>query len=111
MKKISLIHTTGSPDPLTQAVIPPIHLSTIFAMEQPSSHGGFQYGRVGNPTRQILEDTLARLHNGRHAAVFSSGSAAATTILATLAQGDHVACHRVIYEGTMRLLLNVFRKL
>ena len=105
-----LIHTIGSPDKETGSMVAPIHLSTIFAMQKPSSHGGFQYGRIRNPTRQILEDTLAHLHNANHAAVFSSGSAAMTAILATLKQGDNVACHDVVYEGTLRLLKRVFEK-
>ena len=105
-----VIHTMGSPDKETGGIVTPIHLSTIFAMQKPSSHEGFQYGRIGNPTRQILEDTLAHLHNANHAAVFSSGSAAMTAILATLKQGDNVACHDVVYEGTLRLLKRVFEK-
>ena len=105
-----LIHTIGSPDKETGSVVVPIHLSTIFTMKEPSSTEGFQYGRVGNPTRQILEDTLAKLHHAKHAVVFSSGSAAITAILSTLKQGESIECHDVVYEGTLRLLKRVFEK-
>lgn len=108
--KTSLIHISGSPDPETKSVIPPLCLSTIFAMEEPSSHDGFQYGRVGNPTRSILEETLANLHSAKHACVFSSGSAAIMAVLSTLRCGDHIVCHDMIYEGTVRLLTNLFNK-
>jgi cystathionine gamma-lyase len=103
-----LIHTIGSPDHMTGSIVPPIHLSTIFAMENPSSNDGFQYGRVNNPTRQILEKTIAEMEGGKFAAVFSSGSAAMTTLLAMLKTGDRVLFHKQIYEGTSRLVKNVF---
>lgn len=89
-------------------IIPSLELSTIFAMQEPSSHGGFQYGRIDNPTRQHLEDELAKLHNSTHAIVFSSGSAAIHNILILLKQGDEVICHQQMYEGTVRLLQKIF---
>jgi len=79
-------------------------------MDIPSSDKGFQYGRVGNPTRSILEKSLAALHEAKHACVFSSGSAAITTILATLKEGDHIVCHHAVYEGTIRLMTKLFSK-
>ncbi len=106
-----LIHTLGSPDKSTGALIPPVHLSTVFAMEQPTSDDGFQYGRVGNPTRQILEHTLAQLEEGRFALVFSSGVAAITAVIMTLRQGDTVVCHEEVYEGTIRILKKVMANL
>lgn len=99
-----LIHTAGSPDPETRAVVPPIAISTIFSMDTPTSHDGFQYGRVHNPTRQILEAAIAELEGARFAAVFTSGSAAITTLLATCKTGDSIVCHEQMYEGTVRIL-------
>lgn len=99
-----LIHTAGSPDNDTKGTIPPIHCSTIFAMDSPTSTEGFQYGRVANPTRQILESTLAELEHAKHALVFSSGSAAITMLLFTLKKGECIVCHELLYEGTIRIL-------
>jgi len=111
MKKATrLIHTMGLPDKETGSVVQPIHTSTIFAMENPSSSEGFQYGRVGNPTRSILESTIANLEDAKHAAVFSSGSAALAALFATLKTGDHILCHTERYEGTTRLLNDIFKK-
>lgn len=104
-----LIHTIGSPDKETGSVVQPIHTSTIFAMDTPSSSEGFQYGRVGNPTREILERTLADLEGGAYAAAFSSGSAALTCVFSTLKSGDHILCHSELYEGTGRILRSVFK--
>ncbi len=89
-------------------IIPSLELSTIFSMQEPSSHDGFQYGRIGNPTRQHLENKLAELHNSTYAVVFSSGSAAIHNILILLKQGDEIICHQQMYEGTVRLLQKVF---
>lgn len=102
------IHPIGSPEENTGAVIPSVCLSTIFAMRVPIDEEGFQYGRIGNPTRKVLESTLARLEAARFCAVFSSGSSAITTFLLTLHPGDTVLCHTVMYEGTQRLFQKIF---
>ena len=73
------IHPFGLPEQTTHAVVPSVCLSTIFAMSVPVDEEGFQYGRIGNPTRKILESTLARLEAARFCAVFSSGSSAIAT--------------------------------
>lgn len=104
-----LIHSS-LPDKETKSITAPIHLSTVFAMKNPSSTKGFQYGRVGNPTRKLLEKTLADLHGCAFAAVFSSGSAAISSLFATLAKDDHVLCHEEVYEGTQRILEKIFKK-
>jgi len=92
------------------AIVPPIHLSTIFAQKDPGKHLGFEYSRVGNPTREGLEKELAKLEKGKFALTFSSGTAAAVTVLASLSAGDHVLCSQDVYEGTFRLLQKVFKK-
>ena len=92
-------------------LVPPIELSTVFPMTKPSSDRGFQYGRVGNPTRQLLEEKLATLHHAKHAFVFASGSAAILNSLLLLKKGDEVLHHQQIYEGTTRLLKKVFQPL
>jgi cystathionine beta-lyase/cystathionine gamma-synthase len=95
----------------TNEIIPSVCLSTIFAMSVPFTDGGFQYGRVGNPTRMILEKTLAQLEKAKFCSVFSSGSSAIAMFLLTLHPGDTVLCHTVMYEGTQRLFQNVFNQL
>src|SRR5690606_8835071 len=60
-----------------------------------------------NPTRQSLEGCLAALEGAEHALAFASGCAAATTLLHTLAPGDHVVCGDDVYGGTYRLFVRV----
>lgn len=88
-------------------IVPPIILSTTFAQNRPAQEG---YSRVDNPTRQVLENKLALLEEGKFALAFSSGSAATTTVLTSLKSGDHILCSQDVYEGTLRLLTKVFIK-
>lgn len=39
----------------SRAVVPPISMSTTFKQFGPAKHSGYEYGRSGNPTRDVLE--------------------------------------------------------
>lgn len=86
------------------AVIAPIHLSTTFkfpAFEQP---GPYDYSRLGNPTRDQLADTIAKLEGGARAVMVSSGMAALDLALSSLCPGDLLVAPHDCYGGTHRLL-------
>jgi len=101
------IHAGQAPDPVHGGVMPNIVLSTTFAQPEPGKPLRFDYSRSGNPTRQSLEACLAALEHGAFAFAFASGCAAATTLLHTLAPGDHVVCGDDVYGGTYRLFVRV----
>ena len=101
------IHAGQSPDPVHGAVMQPIVLSSTFAQPEPGKPLSYDYSRSGNPTRSALESCLAALEGGEHGFAFASGSAAATTLLHTLAAGDQVLCGDDVYGGTYRLLTRV----
>lgn len=103
------IHAGQEPDPLHGGVMPNIVLSTTFAQPEPGKPLRFDYSRSGNPTRQSLEACLAALEHAAFGFAFASGSAAATTLLHTLAPGDHVVCGDDVYGGTYRLFMRVMR--
>ena len=84
------------------SVIPPIILSTTFQQDAPGEHRGFEYGRSGNPTRNVLETCLATLENGKYGFVFSSGLGANTVLCSLLKAGDHIISGDDIYGGTNR---------
>src|SRR3954465_9185239 len=86
------IHAGQEPDKTSGAVMQPIVLSSTFAQDGPGGHKGFDYSRSGNPTRRALEGCLAALEGGAHGFAFASGCGATTTLLHTLAPGDHVVC-------------------
>jgi cystathionine gamma-lyase len=48
-------------DPVTGAIVPPVHQGATFAQEEPGVHKGYPYGRTGNPTRTLLEKAIAEL--------------------------------------------------
>jgi cystathionine gamma-synthase len=107
------VHVGSAPDPETGSVIPPIYQTSTFAQAGPGRHRGYEYARTGNPTRTGLEACLASLEGlrpgeGGGALAFSSGMAATTTVLQTLAPGDHVVLSADVYGGTYRVIARVF---
>jgi len=102
-------HAGHAVDPSTGAVTPPIHLSTTFEREPDGSYRqGFLYARTSNPTRGLLERSLADLEGGASAIAFSSGLAATNAVFQVLAPGDHVIAPEDAYYGTLKLLREVF---
>jgi cystathionine gamma-lyase len=104
------IHVGQGPDSATGAVVQPIHLATTFAQEGIGRHGGYEYTRSNNPTREQLETCLASLEGGRHGLAFASGLAATATALLLLDPGDHVVYMEDAYGGTYRLFDKVMRR-
>ena len=99
------VHSGRAVDPTTGAVTPPLHMSTTFERAEDGSYPtGFVYGRVGNPTRNLLEECVRDLEGGAAAAAFSSGMAAIMSVIQALSAGDHVIAPQDIYHGTARLL-------
>ena len=58
------------------AIVPPIHLSTNYSFVGFNQKRQYDYGRSGNPTRDILAQALAELEQGAGCVVTSSGMAA-----------------------------------
>lgn len=106
------IHAGYRPDPATGAVNAPIYASSTFAQDGVGGlRGGFEYARTGNPTRSVLEASLAAVESGGFGRAFSSGMAAADCALrAVLRPGDHIVIPDDAYGGTFRLIDKVFRQ-
>ncbi|EFN87889.1 putative cystathionine gamma-lyase 2 isoform X2 [Harpegnathos saltator] len=92
------------------AVIPPIVMSTTFEQDAPGQHRGYEYGRSGNPTRNVLEACLAALEDGKHAIAYSSGLGATTAVTSLINSGDHLICGDDLYGGTNRYFRNCLIK-
>lgn len=90
----------------------PIYLTAGFEFdeyEQAAAHfgqgEGYAYTRVGNPTIETVEHTLAALEGGSQALLLATGQAATSVaLLALLESGQHVVSSAHIYEGTRGLL-------
>ncbi len=70
------------------AVAPPIHLTSTYPFEGFDRARTYDYSRAGNPTREVLADTLAQLEAGAGAVVVSSGMAAIDLALSRAEPGD-----------------------
>ena len=98
-----VIHAAQPADPLTGAVNTPIYLSSTFRQSAPNRHRGFVYSRSGNPTRAVLEATIAALESARTGLAFSSGLGAFATLLEMFPSGSRVVAGDDLYGGTWRL--------
>jgi cystathionine beta-lyase/cystathionine gamma-synthase len=94
-------------DQSTGATIVPIYQTSTFTQEAVNKHKGFEYSRVGNPTRAALDACLASLEEGKFGLSFSSGLAAEHAILSLLRPGDHVIVPEDMYGGTYRLIKEI----
>jgi cystathionine gamma-synthase len=64
----------------------------------------YEYGRYGNPTQRAVEMKLAQLEGAEDCQLFSSGMAAiTTTLLALLANGQHIIITDDLYKKTLHL--------
>ncbi|PKH11350.1 cystathionine beta-lyase [Planomicrobium sp. MB-3u-38] len=103
------IHSAGV-DSKTGAVNVPIYLSSTFHQQSIDEFGPYDYSRSGNPTRQALEDTIAKLENGTRGFAFASGMAAISSAFMLLESGDHVLVSEDVYGGTYRFITEVLGK-
>lgn len=102
------IHAGQEPEETSGAVMPPIFQTSTYAQEAPNQHQGYDYARVGNPTRTALEKMIAGLEGADEAACFSSGVAAMDALMKMLLPGDHVVTTNDLYGGSYRLFTKVF---
>ncbi len=86
------------------AVAPPLYLSSTFAFAGFEQAREYDYGRSGNPTREMLAQALAKLEGGAGAVVTATGMAAVDLILGQLRPDDLVIAPHDCYGGSYRLL-------
>lgn len=107
------VHAGVSPDPVTGAILTPIHQSTTFVQESVDEYmgKGYSYARAGNPTVRAFELKLAALEGGTDATAYGSGMAATVAVmLGLLEAGDHILIADVVYGGTYRFADQFLRK-
>lgn len=107
------IHAGVEPDPVTGAILTPIHQSTTYVQESVDRYleKGYSYSRSANPTVRALEHKLAKLEHGVDCCSFSTGMAAINaTMVALLNAGEHAVVSDVAYGGTYRLCTKVFSR-
>ena len=100
-------------DPATGARAVPIYQTTSYVFNN-SAHAaarfgltdaGNIYGRLTNPTEDVLEKRIAALEGGVAGLAVASGAAAISYTIQALAQnGGHVVAQKTIYGGSYNLL-------
>jgi cystathionine gamma-synthase len=102
------IHDGQEPDPTTGAAITPIYQTSTYVQEAVGVHKGYDYSRVGNPTRTALETALASLEEAEHGVAFSSGLGATTTLMHLVDPGERVVLIADVYGGVYRMTSQVY---
>lgn len=97
-------------DPLTGAISVPIYQTSTFVQDAPGVNKGYDYSRTNNPTRETLEQLVAKLEKGSTGIAFGSGLAAIDAVIKLLKTGDEIIAVDDIYGGAYRLFTNVYEK-
>jgi len=96
----------GKVDPITGAIVPPIHMATTFVRDADNQYRrGYCYGRSDNATVRQVEELLAQLEHAETSLLFASGMAAATTALLALPRPAHIAAPTAMYWGLRHWLI------
>ncbi|MBX4159294.1 PLP-dependent transferase, partial [Lactiplantibacillus plantarum] len=82
----------------------PLYLSSNYSFAGFDQKRKYDYSRSGNPTRDVLAETLAELEGGAGAVITATGMAAVDLPLALLEPGDLLIAPHDCYGGTCRLL-------
>ena len=114
------VHSGYKPDPTTNSVAVPIYQTTAYAFDD-TQHGadlfdlkvlGNIYTRIMNPTNDVLEQRVADMEGGAAALALSSGQAATTYSIQTIAEaGDNFVSMSTLYGGTYNLFAHTFPQL
>ena len=92
----------------TGAISQPIYLSATYRHPGFGQSTGYDYGRVANPTRDKLEQTVAELERGQRCWALSSGMAAINLIIHSFSPGDHILLSEDLYGGTVRIANDIY---
>ena len=90
----------------TGAVSFPVYFSTAYEHISGKSTG-YDYSRTANPTREVVEASIAELEEGDEGYACSSGMAAIHTVMGLFEKGDHFIVSLDLYGGTYRLFEQV----
>lgn len=123
-KKLGLatlaVHGGQQPDPTTNSRAVPIYQTTSYVFNDADHAGrlfalqefGNIYTRIMNPTTDVFEKRIAALEGGEAALAVSSGQAAETLAITTLANaGDEIVSTTSLYGGTYNLFHYTLPKL
>ncbi|MBA4493084.1 aminotransferase class I/II-fold pyridoxal phosphate-dependent enzyme [Paenactinomyces guangxiensis] len=94
----------------TGAISFPVYFATAYEHIGLGVSTGYDYSRTANPTRDVLEESIARLEGGDAGFACSSGMAAIQTVMGIFSKGDHLIVSLDLYGGTYRLFEEVLSR-
>ena len=110
------VHGGYDGDPTTHACAVPIYQTVAYEFDS-ADHGaalfnlevpGYRYSRIANPTVEVLERRVAAMHGGVGALATSTGQAALTYAISTLADhGGNIVSVPQLYGTTHTLLAHI----
>lgn len=114
----NLIHAGGITDEKGSAITP-IYQTSTFRFKNADEGArffsgeekGYIYTRLGNPTIEDLENTVATLENGYGGLATASGMAAVNTVYLTiLGKGEHMIAHNALYGPSRGIMEKLYPK-
>jgi cystathionine gamma-synthase len=108
------VHGSWRFDPPTGALSVPIYQSATFRHPGLGESTGFDYSRAVNPTRSVLEETMALLEHGRYGLAFATGMGAISAWIKIFTPAGeagkiHLIVSEDLYGGTYRLFNEYYR--
>lgn len=88
----------------------PVYQSTAYLHPTLEEETEYNYTRLGNPTRTVLEEAIASLEKGDQGFACSSGMAALQTVFSLFSSGDHILVSEDIYGGTYKLFEEILKR-
>src|SRR5580704_14803302 len=114
------LHAGYDCDPTTRAVAVPIYQTVAYAFDS-AAHGaalfnlevsGHRYGRISNPTNDVLEERVSALEGGLGALSVSTGQAALHFAVLNLTQnGKNIVSVPQLYGTTYTLFAHILPQL
>jgi cystathionine gamma-lyase len=105
-----VVRAAIEPEPVTGAIVPPIFQTATYVLEEVGKDKGYDYTRSANPTREVMERSLAGIEGARHGIAFASGMSTIDAVLKLLSAGDHVVSSDDVYGGVSRLFNQILSR-
>lgn len=92
------------------AVVAPIYLSTTYSFADFDTKRQYDYGRSGNPNRDILAETLAELEGGARGIITATGMSAVHLVTQLLNSDETLVIPHDCYGGSYRLFTSLQKR-
>ena len=100
-----LIHCqTDHKDPYNANSLPIYQTATFAQHKDVTLNSEYDYSRSGNPTRDHVDQYIAKLESAKFALTFNSGMSAVHAVTQLIGANEHIIAGQDIYGGTHRLL-------